>query len=78
MHCHQHSSWRLTHLLDNIGRELLNRQRADVSNELADDGLTEAVVVEVQDILDNVVAKGVLNKVESIEGDLSHELDALG
>lgn len=68
----------MTHLLDDVGGELLNRQRADVADELTDDGLAEAVVVEVEDVLHNVVAEGVLHEVQGVEGDLCDELDALG
>lgn len=38
-------------LLDDVGRELLDRERADVAEELARDGIAEAVVVEVEDVL---------------------------
>lgn len=68
----------MTHLLNDVGGELLNRQRADVADELTDDGLAEAVVVKVKDVLHNVVAEGVLHEVEGVEGDLCDELDALG
>jgi hypothetical protein len=41
----------LIDLLNDVGAELLNRERADVANELTDDGITEPVIVEVEDIL---------------------------
>jgi hypothetical protein len=41
----------LIDLLNDIGAELLNRERADVANELTNDGITEPVVIEVEDIL---------------------------
>ena len=41
-------------LLDHVRAELLDGERADVAGELADDGVGEAVVVEVEDILDNL------------------------
>lgn len=43
-----------TYLLDDVGTELLHRQGTDVPKELADDSIAEAVVVEVQDVLDNL------------------------
>jgi hypothetical protein len=39
------------YLLNDIGAELLNRKSADVANELANDGITEPVIIEVEDIL---------------------------
>jgi hypothetical protein len=41
----------LRYLLNDIGAELLNRKSADVANELANDGITEPVIIEVEDIL---------------------------
>ena len=38
-------------LLDDVGRELLHGQGADVAKELARDGVAETVVVEVEDVL---------------------------
>lgn len=38
-------------LLDDIGREFLNREGADVADELAGDSVAEPVVVEVEDVL---------------------------
>jgi hypothetical protein len=43
------------YLLDNIGAELLNGKCADIANELADDSITESVVVEVEDVLHNLI-----------------------
>lgn len=66
------------HLLNDVGGKLLHRQGADVANELTNDSLAEAVVVQVKNVLDNVVAEGILNEVERVERDLSHELNSLG
>lgn len=43
-------------LLDDVGRELLRREGRDVAEELANDGLDEPVVVEVENVLNDVVA----------------------
>lgn len=43
-------------LLDDVRRELLGRESRDVAEELANDGLDEAVVVEVENVLDDVVS----------------------
>lgn len=42
-------------LLDDVGRELLSRESRDVAEELTDDRLDEAVVVQVENVLDDVV-----------------------
>lgn len=41
----------ITNLLNDIGAEFLDRQRADIACELADDGIAEAVVVQIKDVL---------------------------
>lgn len=43
-------------LLDDVGAELLRREGRDVAEELANDGLDEPVVVEVEDVLNDVVS----------------------
>jgi hypothetical protein len=43
-----------SYLLDNIGAELLDRKRADVANELTNDGIAKPVVIEVENVLDNL------------------------
>lgn len=43
------------YLLDNIGAELLNRECADIANELANDSVTEPVIVEVEDVLHDLM-----------------------
>ena len=66
-----------THLLDNVRAELLDRQRAHVPGELADDSIAEAVVVKVEDILNNIVAIRVLNERERVICNLLDKLHAL-
>lgn len=41
-------------LLDDIGAELLNRQSTDIPCELADNGVAEPVVVEIEDVLNDL------------------------
>ena len=43
------------YLLDNIGAELLNGKGADIANELANDSITESVIVEVEDVLHDLI-----------------------
>ena len=38
-------------LLNHIGAELLHGQRANVASELSNNGITETVVVQVEDVL---------------------------
>lgn len=39
------------HLLDDVRAEFLNRKSADIPHELADDCITETIVVQVKDVL---------------------------
>ena len=57
---------------------LLHRQRTDIVDKRPDQGLTESRIVQVQDILDDIVAKGVLHEVERVKDDFSDELHPLG
>lgn len=41
-------------LLDDVGAELLHGERADIARELADDAVAEAVVVQVEDVLNDL------------------------
>ena len=55
----QHTPFRVlqpnaTNLLDDVRAELLDRQRADVARELPDDSVAEAIVVQVEDVLDDL------------------------
>jgi hypothetical protein len=44
----------MIHLLDNVGAKLLNRKSTNVPGELTDNGITETVVVQIQNILNNL------------------------
>src|SRR6266404_589394 len=46
---------RRKYLLYNIGTELLNGKCADIAYELANDGITESVIVEIEDVLNNLL-----------------------
>ena len=50
-----------THLL-NIGAELLNRTCADIPSELTNYGITETIIVQVENILDNLGKQGTLEQ----------------
>ena len=41
-------------LFDHVGAELLHGQRTDVASELADDGVTETIVIQIENVLDNL------------------------
>lgn len=43
-----------TNLFDHVGTELLHREGANVSNELANHGVAEPVVVQIKNILHNL------------------------
>jgi hypothetical protein len=64
-------------LLDDVGAELLFGKLANLALEALAHGCREGGVVEVQDVLDNIVAKGVLNQVEAVRRDLANEVDFL-
>jgi hypothetical protein len=42
------------YLLNNVGAELLDRERTHVANELTDNGIAKPIVVEVKNVLDNL------------------------
>ena len=42
------------YLFDDVGAELLDGKSTNVARKLTDDPITEAVIVEVQDILDHL------------------------
>lgn len=60
-------------LLDDVGRELLAGELADLPLEHVDEWLREDGLVEVEDILHDVVAEWVLDKNESAVGDLADQ-----
>lgn len=43
-----------TNLFNDVGAELLYRERADIANELANDSVAESVIVQVKDVLNNL------------------------
>ena len=45
------------YLLNNVGAELLDGERTDVADELTDNGITEPIVVEVKNVLDNLTKR---------------------
>lgn len=64
-------------LLDNIGAELVPRQRTNTPTEGSHDGLSKGRIVEINDILNNVVAKGVLNQNSGMFGDALNQPELL-
>lgn len=44
-----------TNLLDDVRAKLLNRKSANIAQELTDDTVAEAVVVEIQDVLHDLI-----------------------
>lgn len=64
-------------LLDDIGAELLLRQLGNVSLEAKAKRCRKAHVVEIENILYDIVAEGVLDQVEAIVRDLADKLDLL-
>lgn len=44
------------YLLDDVGTELLDRQRADIASELTDDSVAETVVVQIENVLHDLGA----------------------
>ena len=67
----------LSHLLDNIGAELLERQREDALKEARDQGPGELAHVEVKDVLNHIIAKGVLHERQRIHSHLRRKLGLL-
>jgi hypothetical protein len=64
-------------LLDDVGAELLLRKLDDLTLEALAHGSGESRVVQIEDILDDVVSKGVLDQVEAMGSDLADEVDLL-
>jgi hypothetical protein len=64
-------------LLDDVGAELLLGKLDDLALETLAHGRGESRVVQIENVLDNVVAKGVLDQVEAMCGDLAYEVDLL-
>jgi hypothetical protein len=51
-----------THLLNNIGAEFLNRKCTDIPGELTNYGITETIIIQVENILDNLGKQGALEQ----------------
>lgn len=60
-------------LLNDVGTELLLRELGHTTLELGNQRLGEDRLIQIEDILDNVIAKGVLDQRISIVRDLSDE-----
>ena len=65
-------------LLDHVGAELLLGQSNDATAEVLAERRGEAAFVEIEDVLDNIVAEGILDEVEGTPSDASNELGSLG
>ena len=44
-----------SHLFDYVGAKFLHRQSAHVASELSDYGITETIVVEIENVLDDLL-----------------------
>jgi ABC-type ATPase with predicted acetyltransferase domain len=64
-------------LLDDVGAELLLRQLDDLALEALTHGRSELVLVQVENVLHDIVAKGILNQMEAVRSDLANKLDLL-
>ena len=64
-------------LLDNVGTELLLGQFADLALEALTHGCCEGSIVEIQDVLNHVVAERILYKMETMGRDLANEVNLL-
>lgn len=64
-------------LLDDIGAELLTRKFGDLASKAKTQWVGKTRFVQVEDVLDNVIAEGILDQMEAIRGDLADKLDLL-
>lgn len=60
-------------LLNDVAAELLARQLANTAGEHGNERLGEDWLVEIEDVLHDVVAEGVLNESERVVGDLADQ-----
>lgn len=67
----------MTNLLNDVGAELLSRKGSDVAEEALGQGLGECRLAEVEDVLNDVVAEGILNESEGVHGNVLDELGLL-
>ena len=49
-----HTICTMTHLLNNVGAEFLNRKSTNIPCELTNNSITKAVVIQIKNILDNL------------------------
>lgn len=64
-------------LLNDIGAELLLRKLSDLALEAQAHRGCEGRIVQIKNVLNDVVAKGILYKVEAVCGDLANQVDLL-
>lgn len=57
-------------LLDDIGAELLDRERTDVAEELTDNAIAEAVVVQVENVLHDLRNVNMAHSMVRIDWDI--------
>lgn len=62
---------------NHVGAEFLNGQGANVSKELTNDRITKPVVVEIENILNNIIAIRILDESQGVISYLRYELDSL-
>ena len=55
----------------------MGTERAHVSNESPNQRLAESRIVEVEDILNDIIPKRILDKIETVEDYFGHQLDTL-
>lgn len=64
-------------LLHDVGTELVTGQSADTAEELQNQRLSEAGLIQINDVLNDIIAKGVLNEASSVLRDAVDESDLL-
>ena len=60
-------------LLNNVGAELLFRQSSNLPIERKAQGVSEAFLLKIDDVLKNIVAERILHELEGAVGDLINE-----
>jgi hypothetical protein len=64
-------------LLDDVGAELLPRQGADLAMEAQAEWAREGQLVQIENVLNNVVAERILHKLDAVGSDLANQVDLL-
>lgn len=64
-------------LLDHVGAELLLGEFGNLARKANAQRIGEARIIQVENVLHDVVAEGILDKVEAVRGDLANQLDLL-